>query len=71
MDCVLSSLLLRVRVAGRYGTWTYIGTVATEADFPGAGEGPNEHGITLLADGSTLTVVFRLDNGDGNPLHPL
>lgn len=53
-----------------YGSWSFLGTVATEAQFPGAGEGPNEHAISLLADGSTLTVVFRLDNGDGDPLHP-
>ena len=101
-----------------YGKWTFRGTVATAAQFPDSGEGPNENvrecadqrkrqitsasaagfachtdwlqfrpdqsvccdatlsvcwmlryqAISLLADGSTLTVVFRLDNGDGDPL---
>jgi len=51
--------------------WTYRGTVATAAQHPQSGEGPNENAISLLADGKTLTVVMRFDNGDGTLLDPL
>ena len=44
--------------------WSFVGTVATAAQFPGSGEGPNEHSLALLADGSLL-VVLRMDGGDG------
>ena len=46
----------------QWGRWRYLGTVATAAQFPQNGEGPNENAITLLADGKTLSVVFRLDS---------
>jgi hypothetical protein len=45
-------------------------TVASAADFPESGEGPNENALALLADGVTLTCIYRMDNGDGNPNHP-
>ena len=43
--------------------WTFRGTVATAADVPASGEGPNENDVSLLADGRTLLVVFRVDDG--------
>jgi hypothetical protein len=43
--------------------WSYRGTVATAAQFPTSGEGPNENDLTLLADGRTLLSVFRIDDG--------
>ena len=51
----------------RWGRWRYLGTVATAAQFPQNGEGPNENAITLLADGKTLSVVFRLDSESPQP----
>jgi hypothetical protein len=39
------------------------GTVARAAHFPTSGEGPNENDVVLLADGRTLMVVFRIDDG--------
>lgn len=43
--------------------WNYRGTVATTDQFPTSGEGPNENDVVLLADGRTLMVVFRIDDG--------
>ena len=43
--------------------WTFRGTVATAAEVPASGEGPNENDVSLLADGRTLLVVFRVDDG--------
>ena len=43
--------------------WTYCGTVATAAQFPTSGEGPNENDVAILADGRTVMVVFRIDDG--------
>ena len=48
--------------------WTYLSTVAAAKDNPTGDEGPNEHALELLADGSLL-VVLRLDCGDGTH-HP-
>ena len=43
--------------------WTFRGTMATAAQFPKSGEGPNENDVTVLADGKTLLSVFRIDDG--------
>ena len=43
--------------------WTYRGTLATAAQFPNSGEGPNENDLVLLSDGRTLFSVFRIDDG--------
>lgn len=43
--------------------WEYRGTVAGATAYPTSGEGPNENDISLLADGRTLLVVFRIDDG--------
>jgi hypothetical protein len=48
--------------------FTYLGTVASAADNPSSDEGPNEHAMEVLADGSLL-CVFRVDCGDGTH-HP-
>ena len=50
--------------------WEYVTPVALASSYPHSGEGPNENAMSLLADGRTLTIVFRTDNGDGNPDHP-
>jgi len=43
--------------------WKFRGTAATAAMFNTSGEGPNENAPVLLADGKTLLVVFRIDDG--------
>ena len=48
-------------------SYTYLSTIASAADNPWSDEGPNEHAMELLADGSLL-VVFRIDCGDGPKL---
>ena len=50
-------------------SYTYLSTIASAADNPWSDEGPNEHAMELLADGSLL-VVFRIDCGDGPNFHP-
>jgi len=45
--------------------WSFVGTVATAAQFPDSGEGPNENSLSLAADGRTVVCVMRLDGGDG------
>ncbi len=50
--------------------WTYAGTIADAAAYPGSKEGPNESALALLADGATVAAVVRLDAGDGQPSHP-
>ena len=47
-------------------SWRYLAPVALAEDWDGwSGEGPNESALSLLADGSTLLAVVRLDAGDG------
>lgn len=46
----------------------FLSTVADAADHPSSDEGPNEHAMEVLADGSLL-VVFRVDCGDGPRTH--
>lgn len=46
-------------------TWKLSGVVATAAQFPQSGEGPNENSISVAADGRTLVAVIRMDGGDG------
>jgi hypothetical protein len=43
--------------------WQYRSTVASAVAFPSSGEGPNENDVALLADGRTLLVVMRIDDG--------
>ena len=45
-------------------SFSYFSTVAAAVDNPSSDEGPNEHAMEVLADGSLL-VVFRVDCGDG------
>jgi len=52
------------------GMWVYAGTIADASAYPASQEGPNEHALTLLADGMTVAAVVRLDAGDGPATHP-
>ena len=47
-------------------SWTFLSFVATAEDYPWSGEGPNEATLTLLADGTTLLCIVRMDAGDGH-----
>ena len=44
--------------------WKQHSRIATMAQFPWSGEGPNENDIARLSNGSLL-VVFRIEGGDG------
>ena len=53
------------RAVKPFTRWSFHGTLANASDYPNSWEGPNEHDITMLADGKTLLSVFRVDAGDG------
>ena len=49
--------------------WNYRATVANASQYLSSQEGPNEHDMSMLADGSSVMILMRLDGGDG-PTHP-
>jgi hypothetical protein len=51
--------------------WKFLSVLADAHDYPESLEGPNEHDMALLADGTTLLAVVRLDGGDGGLKPPL
>ena len=58
-------LVLRVvtrRDGGR--TFVYQSAIANATHYPDSGEGPNEHALTYLKDGSTILCILRA-YGDG------
>ena len=51
-------------------TWNFASIIANASDFTSSEEGPNENDLTLLADGSTIMAIIRMDAGDGPETHP-
>ena len=49
-------------------SWAFRSVVARANETGGSGEGANENDVVVRSDGSLL-VVFRVDGGDGYPLH--
>lgn len=59
------------RAADRVGlVWDYAGTILEARSAPSSEKGPNENSLALLADGTSIICVLRLDAGDGPATHP-
>eukprot|EP00045_Choanoeca_perplexa_P009292 m.88850 g.88850 ORF g.88850 m.88850 type:complete len:390 (-) comp14838_c0_seq1:31-1200(-) len=50
-------------------TFDFLSVVANASDIPSSEEGPNEHDMVLLRNG-TLFMTVRIDGGDGPLTHP-
>ena len=50
--------------------WDYAGTILEARSAPSSEEGLNENSLALLADGTSIICVLRLDAGDGPATHP-
>lgn len=63
--CFNATTLSFLSTDGGY-TFHYQSVVASQYEYPEGEEGPNENALTLLPDG-TLLSVMRFDGGDGKP----